>query len=106
MGAEFTVLAVRDIIKNPVYCVADQDAYRYFIENNGSVYGDESEFDGVHGVAVYNRTKQTKEASDDSTFLRLSLPVSFEQKTLQNGSLLLGNMKALSKERIGLQLRN
>ena len=70
MGAEFTVLAVRDIIKNPVYCVADQDAYRYFIENNGSVYGDESEFDGVHGVAVYNRTKQTKEASDDSTFLR------------------------------------
>ena len=69
-GAEFTILAVRDIIRNPVYCVADADAYKYFIENDGSVYGEESEFDGVHGVAVYNRTKQTKEASDDSTFLR------------------------------------
>lgn len=69
-GAEFTVLAVKDIIKNPVYCVADQIAYRYFIENDGSVYGEPSDFDGVHGVAVYNRTQQTKEASDNSTFLR------------------------------------
>lgn len=69
-GAEFTLLAVKDIIRNPVYCVADQDAYRYFIEHDGNIYGEEAEFDGVHGIAVYNRTHQTKEASDDSTFLR------------------------------------
>ncbi len=69
-GAEFTLLAVKDIIRNPVYCIADQDAYRYFIDHDGSIYGDESEFDGVHGISVYNRTQQTKEASDDSTFLK------------------------------------
>lgn len=69
-GAEFTLLAVKDIIRNPVYCVADQDAYRFFIDHEGNIYGDETEFDGIHGIAVYNRTHQTKEASDDSTFLR------------------------------------
>ncbi|MBR0162311.1 MAG: recombinase family protein, partial [Oscillospiraceae bacterium] len=69
-GAPFTLLAVKDILRNPVYCTADKAAYDYFIENDGSVYGDPSEFDGKHGVAVYNRTQQTKEASDDSTFLR------------------------------------
>ena len=69
-GAPFTLLAVKDILRNPVYCVADQAAYNYFIENDGSVYGDPSEFDGKHGISVYNRTQQTKEASDESTFLR------------------------------------
>ena len=70
MGTEFTVLAVKDIIRNPVYCIADKDAYQYFIEHDGNVYGDESDFDGIHGVSVYNRTQQTKEASDDSSFLK------------------------------------
>ena len=69
-GAPFTLLAVKDILRNPVYCVADKAAYDYFIENDGSVYGDPAEFDGSHGVAVYNRTQQTKEASEESTFLR------------------------------------
>ncbi|MDY6307552.1 MAG: recombinase family protein [Oribacterium sp.] len=69
-GAPFTLLAVKDILRNPVYCVADRMAYDYFIENDGSVYGDPSDFDGKHGISVYNRTQQTKEASDESTFLR------------------------------------
>lgn len=69
-GAPFTLLAVKDILRNPVYCVADKAVYDYFIENDGSVYGDPEEFDGRHGISVYNRTQQTKEASDESTFLR------------------------------------
>ena len=33
------------------------------------MYGDKQEYDGFHGISVYNRTTQTKEESDDSTFL-------------------------------------
>ena len=31
-GAEFTLLAVKDIIRNPVYCIADEEAYKYLMQ--------------------------------------------------------------------------
>jgi len=57
-GNAFTRYAVRDILKNPVYMVADNMAYQYFQALGANIYADESEFDGTSGVAVYNRTKQ------------------------------------------------
>ncbi len=69
MDSDFTTLAVRDLISNPVYCIADEDSYNYFLEEGGNLFGEKSEYDGYHGIAVYNRTSQTKEESDDSTFL-------------------------------------
>lgn len=69
-GASFTSLAVKDIIRNPVYCVADENAYQYFFNAGCNIYGDKEDYDGVHGISVYNRTEQTKEESDESTFLR------------------------------------
>ena len=79
-GAKFTMLAVKDLIRNPVYCIADQQAYQYFIDSGANVYGDEEEFDGVHGISVYNRTLQTKEESDDSTFLHPDFTKATKQK--------------------------
>lgn len=69
-GAEFKVLAVKDLIRNPVYCIADKDSYKYFLDQDCNMFGEMSEYDGIHGISVYNRTTQTKEESDDSTFLR------------------------------------
>ena len=69
MDSDFTTLAVRDLISNPVYCIADEDSYNYFLEEGCNLFGEKSEYDGYHGIAVYNRTTQTKEESDDSTFL-------------------------------------
>lgn len=69
-GAQFTMLAVKDIIRNPVYCIADEKSYQYFLDEGCNIYGDREDYDGVHGISVYNRTEQTKEESDDSTFLR------------------------------------
>ena len=69
MNADFTTLAVKDLISNPVYCIADEYSYNYFLDENCNMYGDKEEYDGFHGISVYNRTTQTKEESDDSTFL-------------------------------------
>lgn len=80
-GAQFTMLAVKDIIRNPVYCIADEKSYQYFLDEGCNIYGDKEEYDGLHGISVYNRTEQTKEESDDSTFLRPE----FTKMTTLNG---------------------
>ncbi|MBQ6163469.1 MAG: recombinase family protein [Clostridia bacterium] len=67
-GAEFTALAVRDIVKNPIYCTADERAYNYFLDKGGNIFGDFTEFTGKNGISVYNRTDQYKIEDDDSTF--------------------------------------
>ncbi|MEG1684173.1 MAG: recombinase family protein, partial [Oscillospiraceae bacterium] len=55
---EFTRFAIRNILQNPVYLIADEDAYRYLNENEADLFATEDEFDGVHGLMVYNRTLQ------------------------------------------------
>jgi len=54
----FTRHAVKDILTNPVYLIADKEAYEYFTSMGAAVYSDESKFDGTRGVAAYNKTKQ------------------------------------------------
>jgi len=55
---DFTRHAVKDILTNPVYMIADKDAYEYFISMGTTVYSEKSEFSGAFGVAAYNKTKQ------------------------------------------------
>jgi site-specific DNA recombinase len=76
-GADFTILAVKEILSNPVYCLADEDAYAYFIERGCSVFGEIEAYNGKFGISVYNRTKQYKQELKDSTFLTPK----FTQKT-------------------------
>lgn len=68
-NAKFTILAVKDLISNPVYCIADEYSYQYFLDEGCNLYGDKEEYDGFHGISVYNRTTQTREESNESTFL-------------------------------------
>ena len=58
IGSKFNTSTTRLLLKNPVYCVADEIAYNYFYENGGGVCADLSEFDGQHGIMAYNRTLQ------------------------------------------------
>jgi site-specific DNA recombinase len=56
----FTRFSIKSILQNPVYVVADQDAYDYFVKVKTDLYSDQKEFDGTHGIMAYNRTNQKK----------------------------------------------
>ena len=57
-GRDFTRFSIRGILTNPVYMIADKNAYEYFKNADADLYSDKEEFDGKHGMMVYNRTLQ------------------------------------------------
>ena len=59
-GKYFTRFSVKAILQNPVYMVADQEAYDFFIKNDTDLFSEHDAFDGVHGMMAYNRTDQEK----------------------------------------------
>lgn len=59
-GKDFTRFAIKAILQNPVYMVADEDAYRYFTERHADVCFPREAFDGTYGIMAYNRTDQEK----------------------------------------------
>ena len=60
IGKYFTRFSIKAILQNPVYMIADQDAYDYFIKNDTELFSGREEFDGTHGILAYNRTDQEK----------------------------------------------
>ena len=59
-GRSFTRFSIKSILQNPVYLIADKDAYQYFVDNEAELFSPESNFDGVRGVLAYNRSDQEK----------------------------------------------
>ena len=59
-GKDFTRFAIKAILQNPVYMVADEDAYDYFMEREADVCFPKEAFDGTCGIMAYNRTDQEK----------------------------------------------
>ncbi len=59
-GKDFTRFAIKAILQNPVYMVADEDAYHYFKEREADVCFPREAFDGTCGIMAYNRTDQEK----------------------------------------------
>ena len=59
-GKDFTRFAIKAILQNPVYMVADEDAYNYFTEREADVCFPKEAFDGCCGIMAYNRTDQEK----------------------------------------------
>jgi site-specific DNA recombinase len=59
-GNHFTRFALKGILQNPVYLIADEDAYEYFTRKGAELYADKEGFDGTHGMLAYNRSDQEK----------------------------------------------
>ena len=59
-GRGFTRFAIKGILQNPVYLMADREAYRYFADRQADLCAGPEEFDGVRGVLAYHRTDQEK----------------------------------------------
>ena len=59
-GRKFTRFSIKNILQNPVYMIADQNAYNYFSDKQTDLFSDLSDFDGIHGILAYNRTDQQK----------------------------------------------
>lgn len=60
LGKDFTRFALKAILHNPVYMVADEDAYNFFQERGAEVCFPKEKFDGSCGIMAYNRTDQEK----------------------------------------------
>ncbi|MCI8659117.1 MAG: recombinase family protein [Lachnospiraceae bacterium] len=59
-GNNFSRFAIRDILSNPVYVIADEEAWQYFVQKGVQVSAAREDFDGIHGIMAYNRTLQKK----------------------------------------------
>lgn len=56
----FTRFSIKAILQNPVYMIADEDAYQFFIQNESDLFSGRETFDCRHGMMAYNRTLQEK----------------------------------------------
>ena len=56
----FTRFSIKAILQNPVYMIADEDAYKFFMQNGSDLFSEKDAFDNKHGIMAYNRTDQKK----------------------------------------------
>jgi site-specific DNA recombinase len=59
-GKDFTNIAVKDILRNPVYCNAGALADEYFASMDATICYEDNELDNKHGFMPYNRTSNGK----------------------------------------------
>lgn len=57
----YTPKAIKSILENPVYAIADTASYQYIKEQHIPLYAEQTQFDGKRGLLAYNKTHQTKE---------------------------------------------
>ena len=61
-GKFFSIPGIREILSNPVYCIADSDAYEYFHSHNADICRNKKEWNGSFGVTAYNKRDYSKGA--------------------------------------------
>ena len=59
-GTTFSPNSIRHILLNPVYCIADLDAYKYLKRLGADIACPPEEFNGDHALLIYNKTIQKR----------------------------------------------
>lgn len=62
-GKYYSLLGIKDILQNPVYCIADEDALAYFTEKGSEVCFDEKDCSGKFGLISYNKRDYKKKGA-------------------------------------------
>lgn len=57
-GKNFSRFAIKNILTNPVYLIADEKAWNYFDIKDVDIFSDQSDFNGKYGIMAYNKTSQ------------------------------------------------
>ena len=55
----FTRFSLTTILKNPVYVIADKNIKEFFESLGATIYAQDSDFDGKHGLIAYNKRFET-----------------------------------------------
>ncbi len=56
----YSLPGIKEILQNPVYCTADEDAWNYFTHHNADVCFDLAHTSGHQGILAYNKRDYTK----------------------------------------------
>lgn len=56
----YSLLGIKNILQNPVYCTADKDAFDYFIKNKADVCFEEKNCNEKFGLIAYNKRNYQK----------------------------------------------
>lgn len=59
-GKYYTILGIKEILMNPVYCIADKDARDYFVSRQSEVCFEEAECSDKSGLLSYNKRNYKK----------------------------------------------
>ena len=105
-GAKFTTSTIRLILRNPIYCVADEYSYNYFLEHDGNLFGEAHEFDGKHGLSAYNKTDQMKVEDEDSTFFNPKFSQLLTKKPISEWIVSVGRHEGFISSRKWLETQN
>lgn len=62
-GKFYSLLGIKEILQNPVYCVADPDAFAYFTKQNADVCFEEKDCSDRFGLLSYNKRDYTKKSA-------------------------------------------
>lgn len=59
-GTWYSLLGIKEILHNPVYCIADKEAFSYFTAQHANVCFEEKDCKGRYGLLAYNKRDYKK----------------------------------------------
>ena len=85
------------IIQNPIYVRADNSIYEYFAVRNCRIVSDVQDFDGVHGVQLYGKSKHEAEDMSDMKIVVMQHEGLIDAKVWLDCQKKLGNNKQIGQ---------